>query len=258
VTAQLHAHHFISSTWRNRSQRCRAVFWCHRFGVRYRIFRPTLTPPSRLTVHGMNQATSLGERLKNESVTHIFSSDLKRAFRTASAVAGHHPHITVVTDKLFREQNFGDLEGKPWRQTWIPETGKSSETHTTFPNGESKEEMKKRAVSAWNLVLQSVEADNQTSDLFVIIVSHGLFLRTLFNTICVHYNTTSPTNVSWSNTGYTKFTVDQSRDPSLKVDRINETGHLAAVQRQKVGVGSSKFDESQKTIKDFFISRPTE
>jgi broad specificity phosphatase PhoE len=206
----------------------------------------------------MNQATSLGEALKNEPITHIFSSDLKRAFRTASAVASHHPRIAVVTDKLFREQDFGDLEGKPWRQTWTSNTDKSSETHSTYPNGESKGEMRERAVAAWNRVLQSIDSDNQAGDPFVIIVSHGLFLGTLFNIICIHYNTACPKNTFWSNTGYVKFTVDHSNDPSFNVDCINETRHLTAVQRQKSGIGSSKYDESQKTIKDFFVSRPAE
>lgn len=205
----------------------------------------------------MNQATSLGEALKNEPVTHIFSSDLKRAFRTASAVASHHPHITVVTDKLLREQDFGDLEGKPWRQTWASNTEKSSETHATSHNGESKEEMRERAGSAWSRVLQSVDVDNQTGDLFVIIVSHGLFLSALFNVICAHYNTARPSNVFWNNTGYVKFTVNHDSDPSFKVDCVNETGHLTAVQRQKGGVGNSKYDESQKTIKDFFAIQST-
>src|SRR5438477_7266848 len=90
----------------------------------------------RLTVHGMNQATSLGEALKHEPVTHIFSSDLIHAYRTASAVAQHHPHVSVVSTTRLCERDFGELEGKPWRTTW-----------SSTKSGESSTAMSERAVS---------------------------------------------------------------------------------------------------------------
>lgn len=201
----------------------------------------------------MNQATSLGEALKREPITHVFSSDLKRAFRTASAIADRHPLVSVVPDKLFREQDFGDLEGKPWRQTWVSDIKK---TLAKSKNGESTAEMNKRATAAWNWVIQIVDLYDAPNDLFVVIVSHGLFLASFFHAICGFYYTPKPANVFWGNTAYVKFTVDPNRDPSFKIECINETGHLTAIQRQKGGVGSSKYDESQKTMNDFFTPSP--
>ena len=204
----------------------------------------------------MNQATSLGAALKDENITHIFSSDLKRAHRTASAVAAHHDNVTVVPNRLFREQDFGDLEGKPWRQTWTSDS--TTRSHATPENGESKAAMTERAAAAWNWVLQQVQIFDWDPDenMFVVVVSHGLFLSALFTRICAFYHSPRPGNVFWSNAAYVKFTVDHDREPSFIVERINETGHLTAVQRQKGGVGSSMYDESQKTLKDFFNSSP--
>jgi broad specificity phosphatase PhoE len=201
----------------------------------------------------MNQAISLGEALEIEAITHIFSSDLKRAYRTASAIAEHHPFVSVVPDKLFREQDFGDLEGKPWRQTWTSDMNNSTKSHAKSENGEPKAAMNERATSAWNWVIQHADIFDNPSDLFIVIVSHGLFLSALFKTICVFYNSPRPANIFWNNTAYLRFTVEPTRDPPFKIHRINETNHLTAVQRQKGGVGSSKYDESQKTMKDFFL-----
>ena len=193
----------------------------------------------------MNQATSLGEALKNEPVTHIYSSDLIRARRTAKALAQHHTHVAVVQTQLLREQDFGDLEGKPWRTTW-----------STSRNGESSIALKECAMSAWHWILRDSSVYENETDLFVVIVSHGLFLSTLFTAICVLYNSPRPANVFWNNTAYLKFVVNESNDPAFKVECVNNMSHLTAVQRQKGGVGSSKFDESQKTMKNFFVTSP--
>ena len=204
----------------------------------------------------MNQATSLGEALKNEPITHIFSSDLKRASRTATAIKDHHPNVSIVSDKLFREQDLGRLEGKPWQPTSTAGMNKSKKSHAVSDKGESRIAMKERASCAWNMALQHADVFGHPDDLFIVIVSHGLFLSTLFKTICVFYDVLRPANVFWSNTGYLKFTVDSNRDPAFKIDCINQTSHLSAVQRQKGGIGSSQYDKSQKTMLDYFPPSP--
>jgi broad specificity phosphatase PhoE len=194
----------------------------------------------------MNQATSLGEALKHEPVTHIFSSDLIRAYRTASAVAQHHPHVPFVPTTRLRERDFGELEGKPWRTTW-----------SSTKSGESSTAMSERAFSAWHWILQETDVFENATDLFIVLVSHGLFLDSLFTAICGFYNTQKPPKIFWNNTAYLRFVVTSSNNPVFKVECVNNTRHLTAVQRQKGGVGSSKFDESQKSMKDFFVPSPT-
>jgi hypothetical protein len=96
----------------------------------------------------------------------------------------------------------------------------------------------------------------EEKDLFVVVVSHRLFLSTLFHTICEFYDTTKPANVFWGNTAYVKFTVDNGCDPVFKIESTNVSSHLTAVQRQNGRVGSSRYDELQKTMKDFFAPSP--
>ena len=63
-----------------------------------------------LNSEGVRQAAALGRALLNEPLDAIFSSDLKRAFRTAQAIAiprGMHIHL----DKGLRERCFGAFEG---------------------------------------------------------------------------------------------------------------------------------------------------
>ena len=207
---------------------------------------------ARLTVHGMAQAKALGDSLKHEPVSHIFCSDLKRASRTAAAIAEHHPQIVVIPDQLFREQDFGRLEGKCWRETWTADSSSRARAIASF--GESNVALAERAALAWDLVLRQVSSIREPQ--FVIIVSHGRLLTSLLTSICLYYDTPRPANVSWGNTSYLRLSVISGRAPILVFDRINESGHLTNLQRQKGGVGSSKFDESQKTIDLFFSQSP--
>ena len=233
---------------------------------------------SRLTVHGMNQAHSLGETLKKEPVTHVVSSDLRRAHRTAEAVAKHHGHVQLVTSDLLRERDFGELEGKPWRLQWtakeahLMDSQELKDAHKVIDDtiekekGESTDAMKARAVAAWEYILShvnehqpahhhftngTVDIEERRGHAYVVVVSHGLFLAALFSVICDYYQATRP-HVFWGNTSYTKFTVHPERDPVFQIHELNETGHLKSVQRQKGGIGSSQFDEKQKSIKEYF------
>ena len=201
---------------------------------------------NRLTVHGMNQATSLGETLKNEPITHIFSSDLTRAYRTASAIATHHPRLAVVTHQALRECDFGDLEGKPWTQT-----------HTVQNRGEDRSTLESRALAAWTRITEESGLLEATADLFIVVVSHGSFLGILFTAICSFYNASKPERVFWNNTAYAKLVITTGEPViGLRVDSINDTRHLRSIHRQKGGVGSMKYDDSQRSLKDFFASSP--
>src|SRR5438046_10603487 len=99
----------------------------------------------------------------------MFSSHLKRAYRTASAIDQHHPLVSVVPDTLFREQDFGDLEGRTWRrETRTSHMSNSTKSHAKSQSGESKATMNERATSAWNGVIQHVDLFDRPIDLFVV------------------------------------------------------------------------------------------
>jgi broad specificity phosphatase PhoE len=202
----------------------------------------------------MAQARALADSLKHEPVSHIFCSDLKRASRTAAAISEHHPQILVIPDQLFREQDFGELEGKSWRHTSESSSARVGASFGESKTGESKAALAERSSLAWDWVLQQLSSIHEPH--FVIIVSHGLFLSSMLTTICLLYGVQRPANVSWKNTAYLRFNIVADRAPVLVLDRINESGHLATLRRQKGGVGSSKFEDSQTTINHFFDWSP--
>lgn len=63
-----------------------------------------------LSKEGLEQAIVVAEKLNREKIDVIFSSDLKRAFQTASVIA-QKLKKKVITSKLLRERNFGELQG---------------------------------------------------------------------------------------------------------------------------------------------------
>ena len=69
---------------------------------------------------GMEQAEKLAERLRNEKIDLIISSDLARAHDTAKIIAGFHPDVDLVLDERLRERFLGEFQGKTKESLGIP------------------------------------------------------------------------------------------------------------------------------------------
>ena len=65
-----------------------------------------------LTHKGIEQAKKLGERLKNEHIDVIYSSDLRRSFDTTKEIAKFHPNTPLITTERLRERFMGKMQGK--------------------------------------------------------------------------------------------------------------------------------------------------
>lgn len=76
--------------------------------------------PGTLSDLGKEQAERLAERLKDEKIDLIISSDLARAFDTAKTIAKFHEGADLVLDKNLRELFFGKFDGKPVENLGIP------------------------------------------------------------------------------------------------------------------------------------------
>jgi broad specificity phosphatase PhoE len=66
---------------------------------------------SPLTDNGISQAKKVAEMLKDIKFSHVFSSDLMRARRTAELIIADH-NLVVKTNQLLREARLGPYEGK--------------------------------------------------------------------------------------------------------------------------------------------------
>jgi broad specificity phosphatase PhoE len=65
-----------------------------------------------LTQTGLAQADAVADRLADEEIDAVYSSDSRRAFQTAQAIASRHG-LTPMVDPALRERNAGEYEGIP-------------------------------------------------------------------------------------------------------------------------------------------------
>ncbi len=181
-------------------------------------------------------------------LSHVFSSDLTRAFKTAETIrlaqpksADEHAPFAHETQQLavLREQDFGSLEGITFheRSRDSKKTGKElySETHKNnpdFKNVESQEAMKARL---------DIFVDDHLSDLFhsvsedyaVLVVAHGIILGHLWRCILSRFPQTAVSLApdvatadqglilehlgGWSNTGYLELEIKPWVGENLKI-----------------------------------------
>jgi broad specificity phosphatase PhoE len=82
---------------------------------------------------GIEQATAMGERYRDEHFAAVFSSDLRRAHTTAELAFGGRA-IPLLTDPRLRECNYGDLDGHPRDEV---DAIRRTRLYEPFPGGES-------------------------------------------------------------------------------------------------------------------------
>jgi alpha-ribazole phosphatase len=131
----------------------------------------------KLSLAGIRQAERLRDHLAMEQIDVVYSSDLRRALRTAETIASRH-NLKVITCPELREINFGQLEGLTFEQVsqlhpevtrlWIERSPKLK-----YPGGESLEELNNR-VSSFVRRLEN-HAEQET----ILTVAHSGVLRTL-------------------------------------------------------------------------------
>jgi alpha-ribazole phosphatase len=128
-----------------------------------------------LSETGRGQAERVAEKLADEKVFAIYSSDLSRAYETASIIAKQHG-LEVKKSKALREINFGLWEGmdrqvitdehRDLYQQWL-----DNPMETRTPQGENFIEVQSRALTALREIAS--EHPNET----VIVVAHGGLIK---------------------------------------------------------------------------------
>jgi broad specificity phosphatase PhoE len=221
------------------------------------MFRPSLhtksfanlrsagSKDSALTNHGYQQATRLGQHLSalGWSFTHIFSSHLQRAAKTAGLIReaqlapvadNGSPRIVpdVVQLPVLMEQDFGFYEGKKFHER-LPEGKMPGHEHQRqvhkgddgFLDVESKESLAKRADAFLDVHLMPIiQASTEHTQQVIAVVSHGIMLSALWKRLLKRL---PPHSVSlsaelaatprpslehlggWSNTGYLELYMTQ-------------------------------------------------
>ncbi|KIY45645.1 phosphoglycerate mutase-like protein, partial [Fistulina hepatica ATCC 64428] len=236
------------------------------------------------------QVRALGSSFSDTPFAAIVASPLVRALATAEVVRDlqqtvpdlaastvESPSPGIVVSPLLREQHFGSAEGRSF--VFRADDGRaqldgSNSRSQRFPGGESLAEVAQRAEKALDDILlplldrqyghSSGKSANRTSsapcqDRHIAVVSHGIFIRELV-TAFLRRDTTGRVHphvhCALGNTGWMRVRVEKV-EGSLRVDvtEYNRREHLAAVTRQRGGIGSSAHDPKQKDIRDFFTRK---
>lgn len=133
---------------------------------------------SPLTERGFWQAQQLGIRLKTQTFTTLYSSDLPRAARTAEQIAAATGH-GIVTDERLRERHFGVFEGLTQKemQSCAPDAYErfmSRDPQYAVPGGESPAAFFARCRAA--LEELALRHAGET----IAVVTHGLVLDSAY------------------------------------------------------------------------------
>ena len=175
-----------------------------------------------LNEEGIIQAGLISKRLERENICRIYSSNLKRAFKTAEIIAKTHK-INVESKKDLMEINFGDWEGLSFQEIQKSYPHEFSKWQNnimdfTIPHGESVLELKKRVELAFSEILNSAVENN------VVIVTHGGPIRVILSKIL------SPNALE---TTFWKIKQDnaalniiENMDNTQVISLINDTSHL--------------------------------
>lgn len=173
---------------------------------------------------GKKQLELLAERFKDIDIDVIYSSPLKRAYRTACAVNKYHNLPIFVNEKLI-EINGGEIEGTCWEDFPITrpelEYHWNMEPHLFHPKGgEAMSSVYKRSWEAVEEIL------SENKDKTVVITSHGCTIR---NIICHAQGKPIEklNTVDWAdNTGIFLLRFKDGCLPDIEL--FNDCAHLTA------------------------------
>jgi broad specificity phosphatase PhoE len=117
--------------------------------------------PGRLSAAGREQARELGERRRDDGISVVFTSDLRRALETAElAFAGSA--LELVRDARLRECDYGELSG-----TAEPARDRPAHLDVPYPGGESWRQAIERAAGFLDELRR--ERDGQR----VLVIDHS-------------------------------------------------------------------------------------
>ncbi|MBS1252235.1 MAG: Phosphoserine phosphatase 1 [Anaerolineales bacterium] len=126
---------------------------------------------------GRRQASRLASRLADEEIHVIYSSDLRRAWETATAINARHD-VTLRSEPRLREIDFGAWEGLTYDEIQEGHAGVwdawlDDPMNVAVPDGELLAEV----VTRIQLLLDGITSEHAEQN--VLLVGHGGSLQTL-------------------------------------------------------------------------------
>jgi len=176
-----------------------------------------------LSAAGHRQVERLRDRLVDDKIDAVYSSDLRRALVTAEVISSGHK-VDIVTCPELREVNYGNVEGLTFEEIsrLYPEVAESLTNFSLrlrFPGGEDFEGFIERASKFLD------KLKRHTPSQTMLIVSHGGPLRVL---VCCllgidlgHWRQIRFDNASLS--------IVETSPRGAIISLLNDTSHLRGV-----------------------------
>ena len=162
-----------------------------------------------LSEDGLEQVKKVAERLSEEEIDCIYSSDLDRARRTAEEIAKYHKDVPFNITERLRERFLGDWEGK---------NGDDVDWKDVNESGQPVEEFTANAKKFLDEVYEEHAGDA------VLFVTHGFFMQCLTSVILGWSLEKVKEDIYYSNTSVTIFEFYE--DGNHKIHLTNCTEHL--------------------------------
>ncbi len=172
---------------------------------------------------GVWQAQQMAQALANESLAHIYSSDLQRAWTTAQALANTNGAALTANTEL-RERSFGDYEGQRFVDIEVSDPASAArwrkrDPQFAPPRGESLLALQSRIEQAVQ-ALASLHLGSQ-----IAIVAHGGVLDTLYR-LATRQDLQAPRTWELANTSINRLLW--TPDSGLTLVGWGDTSHLQA------------------------------
>ena len=189
------------------------------------IFRGTKDIP--LDEVGKEEARLVGERLKGEGISAVYSSPLSRAKETAEAIAGFH-NVEVQVMAGLTDLHFGEWEGLSLKkvqkqypdlyQRWL-----KAPHQITFPGGEGLDAVRSRAREAVEDIITRHPQEG------VALVSHRVVLKVLICAL-LGLDNSHFWNIAQDTTAINCF---HHRNGTWICNFLNDTCHLKGVGEER-------------------------
>jgi 2,3-bisphosphoglycerate-dependent phosphoglycerate mutase len=177
-----------------------------------------------LNALGHEQARRAAQRLAAEPVQALYSSDLARAFQTATII-GHTLGLTVVTSSRLRERQYGAWEGLTAAeiQARYPEefaAWRARSVDFAPPQGETRSQLLTRGLAELNAIARRHAGE------MAVVVTHG----GLCYVIISHFLASIDGDRREFTFGNASIHTLEASAERWSVISVNETAHLQVVE----------------------------
>jgi broad specificity phosphatase PhoE len=173
---------------------------------------------------GVKQAELLGEYLSDDKIDAVYSSPLKRALKTAEVIAGRHTLKVNIVHGLI-DFDYGEWQGLSHQEVrkrykalyadWV-----SRPEQVRMPDGESLEDVRKRAMAVVDNVVESCDEGR------VVLVSHRVVNKVLICAL-LGLDNSHFWNVKLDTCGISNFSYEGGR---FILTKHNDTSYLKPIQ----------------------------